>query len=337
MDPVRRRTRTSSATSCRRFSAGPTSASSRGGADESSPSVARTRPPRRRVRRQRSEAAHRREQGGRRAREPHPERPPLRRACRRAGRRRRRPRQGRSGRRPPQDGLRAVRDGRRDERRAPGPRPVHAPPLHDDAALSQRGLHPAHDQEQRGHDLPDARSSRSSRRTSSATRRRSYDFPPAIVVAGDGSDAKTLGRAVWPPLRSRLADQLVRPERRRPGLPVRVERHAAARAVVSRVADAPRRRPPGTRVAHCSSLPACVAVGSQPQTRRSGRRRRRFAQPARACARSRRVGEPASVGRRAARGARSARRRAWRGRRRASAPTTSGSRAGRLRRRRRRR
>ena len=29
-----------------------------------------------------------------------------------------------------------------------------------------------------------------------------YEFPPTLVVAGDGSDAKTLGRVVWPPLRS---------------------------------------------------------------------------------------------------------------------------------------
>jgi hypothetical protein len=32
--------------------------------------------------------------------------------------------------------------------------------------------------------------------------KRRYDFPPAIVTTGVGSDAKTLGRAVWPPLRS---------------------------------------------------------------------------------------------------------------------------------------
>jgi hypothetical protein len=29
-----------------------------------------------------------------------------------------------------------------------------------------------------------------------------YEFPPTLVVAGDGSDAKTIGRVVWPPLRS---------------------------------------------------------------------------------------------------------------------------------------
>jgi hypothetical protein len=32
--------------------------------------------------------------------------------------------------------------------------------------------------------------------------KRRYDFPPGIVSAGVGSDATTLGRAVWPPLRS---------------------------------------------------------------------------------------------------------------------------------------
>jgi hypothetical protein len=32
--------------------------------------------------------------------------------------------------------------------------------------------------------------------------KRRYDFPPAIVATGLTSDAKTLGRAVWPPLRS---------------------------------------------------------------------------------------------------------------------------------------
>jgi hypothetical protein len=32
--------------------------------------------------------------------------------------------------------------------------------------------------------------------------KRRYDFPPGIVSTGVGSDARTLGRAVWPPLRS---------------------------------------------------------------------------------------------------------------------------------------
>jgi hypothetical protein len=32
--------------------------------------------------------------------------------------------------------------------------------------------------------------------------KRRYDFPPALVTAGEGEQAKTLGRVVWPPLRS---------------------------------------------------------------------------------------------------------------------------------------
>lgn len=32
--------------------------------------------------------------------------------------------------------------------------------------------------------------------------KRTYVFPPAIVTAGEGEDARTLGRVVWPPLRS---------------------------------------------------------------------------------------------------------------------------------------
>ncbi len=32
--------------------------------------------------------------------------------------------------------------------------------------------------------------------------KRKYEFPPALVTAGEGEDAKTLGRVVWTPLRS---------------------------------------------------------------------------------------------------------------------------------------
>jgi hypothetical protein len=32
--------------------------------------------------------------------------------------------------------------------------------------------------------------------------KRRYDFPPALVTVGEGEQAKTLGRVVWPPLRS---------------------------------------------------------------------------------------------------------------------------------------
>jgi len=32
--------------------------------------------------------------------------------------------------------------------------------------------------------------------------KRRYDFPPALVTVGEGDQAKTLGRVVWPPLRS---------------------------------------------------------------------------------------------------------------------------------------
>ena len=32
--------------------------------------------------------------------------------------------------------------------------------------------------------------------------KRKYEFPPALVTTGEGDDVKTLGRVVWPPLRS---------------------------------------------------------------------------------------------------------------------------------------
>ena len=121
--------------------------------------------------------------------------------------------------------LQAVRDARRDGGRARGHRPVHAPPLHDDASLSQREVHPEHLQVQRRPDLADAGAAALSGEP--AARRE------AEVRVSAGARGRRRGGRRQDPRPRRLAapalalaDQLVRLERRRAGLPVRSDRDA---------------------------------------------------------------------------------------------------------------
>ena len=183
------------------------------------------------------------------------------------------------------------------------------------AALPRRALHPAHRRRRRR--SADARAAavsraqqRAEKRSTSSRRDRHRRRPEP--------KGRTLGTRRLAAAQVALAHQLGRRERRRAGLPVRRDRHAAAGAHVPGLADGARASVLLALALALLALPVGLVVRDAARDARAERRARSRADAARARARARRVGERAAVRRRAARGARGARVRARRARTRAA-------------------
>ena len=274
------------------------------------------------LRGRRLEAAHRGGQGRRRARIADARRPSLRRAGRRAGRRR-------SSNREKVDPADVVvktdfkpyETVGEDAARRAGHRPLHAPPLHDDAPLSQRATASRAPSVRRTSRSRRRRSCRSFPENQQRDEKRKYEFPPAIVTAGGASrrtrrSAASSGRRC---ARCRGSTGTTRASSAR-DFPFVATVTPLPEPELPDLADAPRARRCWRSRSRCSRFPCALPraeppARAVPSARRDGRRR---CQPARARARARRVGEPSSLRRRAARGARGARVRA-----RAAGRTTS--------------